>query len=112
MSALYWLAYAAWALAAVSVLIGLTDGGFEFFVIAISIAISGVLFFAFGKVISLLSDIRDSLASPTDESEQTDHDSTLPMMPLYPGQPIVDEAAPRSIEEISTDLERLKRTHD
>ncbi|MBA86137.1 MAG: hypothetical protein CML69_15600 [Rhodobacteraceae bacterium] len=99
MSALYWLAYAAWALAAVSVLIGLTDGGFEFFVIAISIAISGVLFFAFGKVISLLSDIRGAVVKADDH--QHGFSASTERAPDKPT---------RSIEEISSDLDRLKGT--
>lgn len=99
MSVLYWLAYATWALAALSVLIGLTDGGFEFFVIAISIAISGVLFFAFGKVVSLLSDIRGAVV----KADVHQHGVS------YATERGPDKPA-RSIEEISADLDRLKGT--
>lgn len=101
MSVLYWIAYASWALAAISVLIGMTDGGFEFFVIAMAIAISGVLFFAFGKVISLLTDIRGAVAKAENRqhggSDATERGADKPT---------------RSIEEISADLDRLKRTQN
>jgi hypothetical protein len=97
MSVLYWIAYVSWALAALSVLFGITDGGFEFIVIAVAVAISGVLFFAFGKVISLLSDIRGAVVK-VDERQR--------------GVSDVPERGPdkptRSIEEISADLDRLK----
>lgn len=89
MSVLYWIAYVSWALAVIAAVIGIDDGGFVYFVIALAVSISGVLFFAFGKVIFLLSDIRDALDPPDDEPEQDDGTTALPERPLYPGQPIV-----------------------
>lgn len=96
MQSLKWLGYSSWALAALFAVIGISEGIPISLVAALSLAISGILFLAFDQMIFLLTEIRDSLKQS----------ATKEPAPL----PRADEPAkpPRSLDEITADLNRLK----
>lgn len=93
MQSLAWIAFICWALAAVAVAVAIGTESPFFIIPAVSLAISGVLFAAFERIIALLTEIRDALAGPELVSE--------PASPTTP-------AEERSIEEVTADLNRLK----
>lgn len=64
MLALRSISYAMFAIAAVLMLFGLANYVTEFVGLAVSTAIAGVLILAIDRVILLLTEIRDSLATP------------------------------------------------
>lgn len=98
MKVLNWIAYACWALAAIALVLSFMDEyAFSFlFGLAGSLAVSGVLFFAFSKVIFLLTDIRDALVTDTTAPQKTISQNAEVKVPT------------RSLEEISADLKKMK----
>ncbi|MCG7574847.1 hypothetical protein MHM39_14845 [Phaeobacter sp. CNT1-3] len=105
MKALTWIAYICWGLAAIGVVLAIGDENPIFLVLAGSLAISGVLFSAFERVITLLTEIRGALVEATEAPKQT---------PIETNEAAPDETplVTRTVEEISADLKRLKeKTH-
>ena len=93
MTILNWIAYFIWFLAACIAFLALANEEFILLSMAIGTAIAGTFLFYFGRIVFLLSEIRDALV---DEPEQT-------------AEPPLDATKPvRSIEEVSADLKRLK----
>ena len=93
MTILNWIAYFIWFLAACIAFLALANEEFILLSMAIGTAIAGTFLFYFGRVVFLLSEIRDALV---DEPEQT-------------AEPPLDATKPvRSIEEVSADRKRLK----
>ncbi|MCG7519744.1 hypothetical protein [Ruegeria sp. Ofav3-42] len=93
MKVLSWIAYSCWALAAFAVFVVVVEGPVHLLPTALSLAIAGVLFMAVERVISLLTEIRDSLA-PQERAEVPLADA-----PVTPA---------RSLGDLSADLERVK----
>lgn len=101
MQILTWIAYACWALAALALIICLREGDVLLFAGSVSVAISGVLFFAFERVISLLTDIRDTLQGGAKNEPE-------PLLAPQTDTPPMTEKPTRSLAELSADLDRLK----
>jgi hypothetical protein len=96
MQSLKWIGYGAWALGGIMAVWGLSEGIVLGFVLALSLAISGVLFLAFDQVIELLRDIRDSLQEPVKNETEAAEPANVEQKPV------------RSLAEISADLDKMK----
>ncbi|MDF2141729.1 hypothetical protein [Paenirhodobacter sp. CAU 1674] len=96
MRILNWIAYLSWALAAISLPLAFMDEyTFGFFIgLSVSIAISGVLFFAFSRIIVLLTDIRDALVPKSEVPKKVDE--PIPLRPTS------------THAELSAELARMK----
>lgn len=107
MKILNWIAYACWALAAIMLffLLQIHDASAFAFLFGLSgsLAVSGVLFFAFSKVIFLLTDIRDALANGASSTSEPEAKITEPQEYTAPKAPT------RSLEELSSDIEQMKK---
>ena len=105
MKILNWIAYACWALAAIMLFFSFQDArAFSFlFGLAGSLAVSGVLFFAFSKVIFLLTDIRDALTNGSSSISEPEARNTEAQEYTAPKAPT------RSLEELSSDIEQMKK---
>ncbi|EKE72575.1 MULTISPECIES: hypothetical protein [Roseobacteraceae] len=106
MKILNFIAYVCWGLAGIFIIIAIAEP--TSFMLAlglsVSLAISGVLFFSFSKVIFLLEEIRDSItgsSAPSTSIEQS-HSSNSNTV-------VADKSPTRTIEEISKDLEEMKK---
>jgi hypothetical protein len=100
MRILDWLAYLSWFLAAAACLLVLfaDELAFAFLLgLAGSITVSGVLFYAFSKVIYLLTEIRDHLRPIPKSKNEGQNETTMAQL------------STPSIEEISADITRLKK---
>jgi hypothetical protein len=94
-----WIAYLSWFIATACLLASFVDElAFSFFFgLAGSIGISGVVFYAFSRVIYLLTEIRDYLRPLSVSKIQDDIES------------ISAPLTTRSIAEISADISRMKK---
>lgn len=94
---LTWIAYACWALACFILLLSLERFDALALASAISLGITGVLFIGFDRVICLLTEIRDALAPKIEDDFEIDTENVP-----------VAKKEPRSVEELSADLARLR----
>lgn len=89
MKALTWIAWAIWLFSLGVVIWGLEEQNAGLLAAALSTAMVGVLFYAFGRVISLLTDIRNAVV--TDGNDD-----------LEPAEPDM------SVENLTAQLERVR----
>ncbi|SOC23160.1 hypothetical protein [Rhodobacter maris] len=115
MRVLNWIAYLSWVLAALYVFFAFQDKfTFDFFffiALAVSLVISGVVFFAFSRVIFLLTDIRDALAP---EKAQPSREPLPRHPPVFqPGTgyvPVTDEDEDATDEQEAASAEYFRLT--
>ena len=94
MQMLTWTAYGCWAAAAVVLAYGASEGALVAVAAAISGAICGAVLLGFSRAIDLLREIRDSVSvGATPQGAEV----------------AKGDVTPRSIDEISADLDRLRK---
>ena len=102
MTILNWIAYFIWFLAACIAFLALANEEFILLSMAIGTAIAGTFLFYFGRIVFLLSEIRDALVDEPEQTSEVDEPEQTAEPPLDATKPV------RSIEEVSADLKRLK----
>ncbi len=91
------IAVLTWVGAAILLIAGLTEGDLIIVAGAIATAITGVLFFAFSRVIALLTEIRNAISGNGEE----DRDRTI-------NEPLNDEELSPATQALQDDLDRIK----
>ncbi len=106
MDILKWVAYASWVVAGLLIILGISNEDIFIISSGISCGISGVLFYALERVVSLLTDIRDSLSGEKAPSKHIAREVSEIAPPEHNRQ--AAEKPVRTLSEISADLDKMK----
>ena len=98
------ISYISFGVAVLSLAVAIGEAEFILLALSISTAISGVLMLALDKIITTLTEIRDTIVGPTQVEGSTDTSIDLPTE----NHEITKSTPAKSLEEISADIERMK----
>jgi hypothetical protein len=98
------ISYTCFGLAGLGTIFALGEGEIMLMSLSVSTAIAGVLMLALDKIVTTLTEIRDTIVGPTQVEGSTDTSIDLPTE----NHEITKSTPAKSLEEISADIERMK----